>query len=100
MAILGTFVDRATISRAGDDLNGTTVGTLAHSLPATNAELFVPVMQSLQGGIQGRNFMSLLGVGSNASILTIGYSSGSITTASCPTVSFVVLAGVLHSIIR
>lgn len=101
MAILGTFIDRQVVSRAGDALGSNggafTSSTLAHSLPATNAELFIPVLQSVQSvGIGGP--VLPLAVGSNASLLTIGYAAS--TTASSPTISFVVLAGTFHSVIR
>lgn len=97
MSILGTFVDKQTVSRAGDDLSGVTVGTLSHSLPATNPEMFLPILRSTQA--QGHNpGVNVLGVAANASLLTIGYRVSS--TASAPTLMFDVIAAVFHTVIR
>lgn len=97
MAILGRYIDRQVVSRVGDDLSGVTVGTLPHSLPATTAELFICQLQSA-AGLGVNSAISLLAVGSNQSLLTVGYRVSS--AASAPTVSYVVIAGVLHSVIR
>lgn len=97
MAILGTFVEKSTQSRAGDALSGVTVGTLAHSLPATNAEFFIPILRSTQEQLHNPG-ISVLGLGSNASLLTVGYRVSS--TGSAPTIMYDVFAGVFHSIIR
>lgn len=97
MAILGTLIDKTTISRAGDALFGVTLATLSHSLPATNPEMVLPILRSVQG-IGHQPGVALLGLGGNASISTIGYAVGS--TASCPTLLADVYAQVFHSIIR
>lgn len=97
MAILGTLVDKQTVSRAGDDLSGLTTGTLSHSLPATNPEMFLPVIRSIQA--QGHNpHIAVLAVAANASLLSVGYRVSS--TASCPTVMYDVFAAVFHTMIR
>lgn len=97
MAILGTFVDKTTISRAGDDLSGVTVATLSHSLPATNPDMLLPILRSTQA--QGHNpGVSLLGLGANASISTIGFRISS--TASCPVLLLDVFAVTFFSMIR
>ena len=97
MAILGRYIDRQTVSRVGDALFGTTLATLPHSLPATTAELFICQLQSA-ADIGTNSAVSLLALGSNQSLLTVGYRVSS--SASTPTFSYVVLAGVLHSVIR
>ena len=97
MAILGTLIDKQTISRAGDALSGVTVGTLSHSIPATNPEMFLPILRSSQeqGHIPA---IQPMGLGGNASILTIGFRVGS--TASCPTILYDAFAVVFYSTIR
>ncbi len=98
MAILGTYIDKTTVSRVGDGLFGVTLAhTLAHSLPATNPEMVLPILRSV-AQIGAQPSIALLGLGGNASILTVGYAVGS--TASCPTLMFDVFAQVFHSIIR
>ncbi len=97
MAIFGSFWDRALASRAGDGLRGVTLTTLAHSLPATNPEIIVPVMRSIEG-IGHQPNPSLLALRGNASLNTIGFAVPS--TASCPTIEYEVVSAVLHSIIR
>lgn len=99
MAILGTYVDRTTVSRAGDALRGVTMATLSHSLPATNPEMVLPILRSMQVLASGRNQVSLLGLGGNASIATIGYASGG-GAASCPVVMFDVFSTVFYTLIR
>lgn len=97
MAILGTYIEKQTISRAGDALSGVTVATLAHSLPATNPEFILINLRSTQeqGHVPGVN---VLGLGGNASILTVGYRVSS--TASAPVLMYDIFAGIFHSIIR
>lgn len=96
MAILSTYIDKTTVSRVGDDLKGVTVGTLSHSL-ATNPDTVLCNVRSIAAiGVQPS--VSLLGLGANASIATIGYAIGS--TASCPTVMFDVFSIYFQSKIR
>lgn len=97
MAILGTFVDRQSVSRAGDGLTGVTVGTLSHSLPATNPEAFLIQMRSI-AALGHQPAIQPLAVGGNASILTNGFVVGS--TASAPTVYYDAFAIVFHTVIR
>ena len=102
MAILGTFIDKQTISRAGDALGsvgagGVTTTTLNHSLPATTPELFLPVLKSMQAVSIGQHVLPLA-VGANQSLLTIGFHSNS--TASTPTILLDVFAAVFYSMIR
>ena len=101
MAILGTFIDKQTVSRAGDA--GTTGGnvgfiTLSHSLPATNPEQVSVNLRSIQSGLGTNVPVQAFGLGGNASILTIGYfyQSG----VSAPTMMFDVFARVFYSTIR
>lgn len=97
MAIFGTFWDRQLGTRAGDGVSGIALTTMAHSLPATNAEIFIPVMRSQQGiGVQSA--VTLLGLRGNASLNTIGFAISS--SASTPTVEFEGVSAVLHTIIR
>jgi hypothetical protein len=97
VAILGTFIDKQTVSRAGDGLTGVTVGTLAHSLPATNPELFLPILRSAES-VGVNSAVSLLAIGGNASLLTIGFRVSS--AVSCPTLLYDVFAAVFYSSIR
>lgn len=99
MAILGTYVDRTTVSRAGDALAGVTLATLSHSLPATNPEMVLPILRSVEDLAGSQAPISLLGLGGNASIATIGYAAASVA-ASCPTVMFNVYSTVFYSLIR
>lgn len=101
-SILGTLVDKQTVSRAGDA--GTTGGnvglsTLAHSLPATNPEASFVNLRSIQAIAAGappvpQPFI----LGGNASLLTLGYAFNS--GVSAPTIMFDVIATVYHSVIR
>ena len=97
MAIFGTLFDRTLASRAGDALTGITLTTLAHSLPATNPEIMIPVMRSVQA-IGFQPHVTLLGLRGNASLNTIGFVVAS--TASCPALEYEVVSAVLHSIVR
>ena len=102
MPILGTFIDRTTVSRAGDA--GTTahnVGlpTLAHSLPATNPEAVFVNLRSVEATALGATpILRPFGLGGNASLTTIGYEY--VSGVSVPTLMFDVVAVVFHSIIR
>lgn len=96
MAILGKLIDKTTVSREGDALKGVTLASLAHSLPATNPDIVLPVLRSVQE-VGHQPAVQLLGLGGNASLATIGYAVGS--TASCPTVMFDVYTAVIHSLI-
>lgn len=100
MAILGRLIDKQTVSRAGDDLAGVTLAALNHSLPATNPEMVLPILRSVQavGGNGSNGLPALLGLGGNASQITVGYAMAS--AVSCPTVMYDVYAAVLHTIIR
>lgn len=98
MSILGALIDKTTVSRAGDDLSGVTLGaTLAHSLPATNPEAVLPIVRSVEE-IGAQPPIQVLGLGGNASLATLGYVTAS--TTSAPTVLFDVYSIVFHSIIR
>jgi hypothetical protein len=96
VAIIGTLIDKTTVSRAGDALVGVTLATLAHSLPATNPTIVLPVLRSVQG-IAAQAPVQVLGLGGNASIATIGFAAAS--AASTPTVMFDVYTAVVHSLI-
>jgi hypothetical protein len=98
MAILGTLIDKQTISRAAvTGAAGVTLATLSHSLPATNPEMVLPILRSIQDISIAPN-VGLMGLGGNASLLTIGYAVGS--SATCGTLLADVYAQVFHSIIR
>jgi hypothetical protein len=102
MSILGVLIDQTTVSRVGDNLKAVTFASLAHSLPATNPQIVLPVLRSISssggtGGAGQRNF-HLLGLGGNASLATIGYAAGS--AASFPTICFDILSIVFHSTIQ
>lgn len=96
MAILGTYVDRALNTRAGDNLSGVTMTTLAHSL-ATNPDSVVPVLRSVQG-IDMNQAPGLIGLRGNGSLNTIGFAVP--TTRSAPTIEFEVLSFTWHSTVR
>lgn len=101
MSILGTLIDKQTVSRAGDA--GTTsqrvgLATLAHSLPATNPEAVFMCLRSVEGVAGVSQTPKLIGLGGNASILTIGYEYQSGVSAG--TILFDVIAAVFHSVIR
>ena len=101
-AIFGTLWDRTAGTRAGDDLSagGVTMTTIAHSLPATNAEVFIPVLTSHSAVpttyVLGR--ITLFGQRGNASLNTVGFVAG--TCASSPTLAFEAYSAVLHTIVR
>lgn len=105
MAILGTLVDKQTVSRAGD--SGTNVQQISltsinHSLPATNAEAAWAYLRSVQAiATQGPRTPQPFILGSNASLLTLAFGlDGISSTLSVPTILFDVVAMVFHSIIR
>ena len=100
MSILGTLIDRHTVSRAGDDLAGVTVSTYAHSLSATCGELQVAALRSiaeLTGA--GLAAIDVFVVGSNASLSSVGF-AGRQSNASTPTVMADIIQMVAHSVIR
>jgi hypothetical protein len=104
MAILGTLVDRTTVSRAGNA--GTTthrveLTTLAHSLPATNPEAIFVNLRSVEA-VAGAQVGTLrpFGLAGNASLATLGYEYGGLSVISVPTVMFDVISVVYHSVIR
>ena len=101
MPILGTLVDRTTMSRVGDagtTAVGTGLTTLAHSLPATNPEAVFVNMRSIEAiGPNGRQVDPFI-LGGNASLLTLGYRYAS--QVSAPTLMFDVVAVVFHSVVR
>ena len=97
MALLGTYVEKVTRSRAGDDLRGVTLaGTIVHSL-STTPDLVLPVLRSVEA-VDSFAAISLLGLGGNGSIATFGFYVSS--ARSCPTVMFDLYALIFHSIIR
>lgn len=100
MAILGVLIDKASNTRAADALAGVTLTTLAHSLPATNAEARIPVVRSVQAGSGfGVAVCQLLALGGNASLNTIGFASTE-STASCPTIYYDIISMVFHTAVR
>lgn len=103
MSILGNLVDIRTASRVGDDLAGLTLATFAHSLPATNPEVVIPVLRSIEDTAEDGGMLcnpAVFGLGGNASILTVGYHAGSVSAVSFGTIMFDLLAIVFHSAIR
>lgn len=101
MSILGTLIDKTTVSRAGDagtTAVGTGLTTLAHSLPATNPEAVFVNLRSIEAvGPLGRQVDPFV-LGGNASLLTLGYRYAS--QISAPTIMFDVISAVFHTIIR
>jgi hypothetical protein len=101
MAILGTLVDRQTVSRAGDagtTAVGTGLTTLPHSLPATNPEAVFVNLRSIEAVGPGGRQVDPFVLGGNASLLTLGYRYAS--QISAPTIMFDVVSTVWHSIVR
>jgi len=101
MAILGKFVNKTAGSRVGDLLLGVTHTTLAHSLPATNAEFLWVGLRSIAvigtGGGDGQ--IDVWATGGNASLSTVSF-RGAFSNASTPTVGFDVYSVVWHTLIR
>ncbi len=108
MSILGTLIDKTTMSRAGDA--GTTsvnVGltTLAHSLPATFPDTTFVNLRSVQAiALFGQQVPQPFALGANASLQTIGYNYQvpvvAASAISAPTIMFDVIAQVFWSAIR
>lgn len=100
MAILGTLIDKTTISRAGDALKGVTTATVAHSLPATNPQILLPnvISYAEMAGNGTNGFVRVFGLGGNASLATVGYAMASCVSA--PTVCYDLYAIVFHSLIK
>lgn len=100
MALLGILIDKQTHSRAGDDVDTVTAITVNHSLPATNPELVLPVMRSMEAvaGNGANGTPALLGLGGNASISTLFIAMAS--SPSTPTVMYDVYQVVFHSLMR
>lgn len=100
MALLGILIDKQTHSRAGDDVDTVTAMTVNHSLPATNPELVLPVMRSVQAmaGNGTRGIPQVFGLGGNASISTVFIAMSS--ALSTPTVMYDVYQVVFHSAFR
>lgn len=106
MAILGTFIDIQTSSRAADLLASTALAgtalnltTSPHSLPATNPESVFMQLRSVQVGADYAT-PQLVGLGGNASLATIGFVGGGVSQNTFPTVMFDVVCITYHSIIR
>ena len=99
MAILGTYVDRATSTRAGDNLNGVTMTTLAHSL-ATNPDAVIPVLRSVEGlaATSLRPIPVLFAMRGNGSLNTVGFAVP--TSQSAPTLEYEVVSFTFHSTMR
>lgn len=101
MAVLGTFIDKTTISRAGDA--GTTGGQVAlttspHSLGTTPDEVFV-CLRSVQGIAAGAPPLpAAFALGGNSSLNTYGYYYNS--GVSAPTMMFDLVAFYFFSMIR
>jgi len=100
MALLGILIDKQTLSQAGGEADTVTALTLNHSLPATNPELVLPVLRSVEAmaGDGARGIPALAGLGGNASISTVFVAASS--NASVPAVMFDVYQIVFHSVIR
>ena len=100
MPIIGTLWDRTLSTRAGDDLIGVTLTTLAHSLPATSPEVFIPVTRSIAelAATALRKGITVFGLRGNSSLNTVGFHA--ITGQSTPTVEFEGVSAVLHTVIR
>lgn len=98
MAIFGSLWDRTLQTRAADGLRGVTLTTVPHSLPATNPEILVPVLRSVQEFAYPVN-VGLLGLRGNASLNTVGFAPAP-SAATCPTVEYEVISAVLHTIIK
>lgn len=101
MAILGTYIDKTTVSRAGDA--GTTsqrvsLTTLAHSLPATNPDASFVNLRSIEAVAAAAVPVTPFVLGANASLLTLGYAFQS--NVSAPTTMFDVVSCLFHSLIR
>lgn len=99
MAILGALVDKTSATRVGGAA-GVAVTTLAHSLPATNPEIQIPILRSIEAGSGcGIAFIQLLALGGNASIQTVGFANTQ-STKSNPDVAYDMIAMVAHTQIR
>jgi hypothetical protein len=98
MSILGVLIDKTTVSRVGDALGGVTYSSYSHSLPATNPEMVLPIMRSVEPSMDCNGLPIFMGLGGNASLMTVGYACAS--CVSCPTIMFDVVAMVFHSVIR
>ena len=101
MALLGYLIDKQSVSQAGaGNTDGVQAITLNHSLPATNPELVLPVMRSVEAvaGNGSRGIPALAGLGGNASISTIFICMAS--SPSTPTVMFDVYQMVFHTLFR
>lgn len=101
MAILGTWVDKHSVTRGGDANKGVTHGTAAHSLPATNAEFIWAAVRSLEGlGTgSGQGQLDVWVTGSNASLSTWSV-RGAFSNASTPAAAFDIYSVVWHSLVR
>lgn len=97
MAILGTYVDRALSTRAGDNLVGVTLTTLAHSL-ATSPDAVIPVLRSVQDIGDNNPNPKIMALRGNGSLNTIGFAVP--TTRSAPTVEYEVVSFTFHSVVR
>ena len=98
MAILGKLIDKQTISVAGGSSDGVELLNYAHSLPATNPEMVLPNLRSIElVAADGSNGLPMVcGLGGNASQATVAIVMAS--AASVPTVMFDLYAVVWHSI--
>ena len=98
--ILGTLVDLQTIAIEASEVDGVSVSRLNHSLPATNPELVVLAMVS----VEANNVAGILGTpvlfspGGNASFVTFGYAV--MSTPTVTTFAFEAASIVFHSLIR
>ena len=101
MSILGTLIDRHTVSRGGDLLKGVTVASYAHSLPATQGEVGFAAIRSIEelGSGSGSGQLDIFVVGSNASLSSVGY-RGAFSNASTPAIMADIVQIVFHSTIR
>lgn len=95
--LLGTFIDKTTRSRAGDDFKGVSLGlTQSHSL-GTTPDTVMAVLRSVQE-VGAQAPLQVLGLGGNASILTFGFAGAS--AASAPTILYDLYAIYWMSMIR
>lgn len=104
MSILGSYIDSRLASIPGRGLASAALelGTMNHSLPATNPEVVEVHLVSLED-------VSAAGVGvhpivfspgGNASLLTTGIVYGNASSASIGTVLVRIVARVYHTVVR
>lgn len=96
MAILGTWIDRNTVSHVGAAWGGATNVTTPHSL-GTSPDMVNVVLRSVQNATAPAQVGALRG---NASLNTVQVFVGSVAGASAPTIEYDVFAWYFWSAIR